>query len=260
MTAWNSTEEATGPVVTTSEKSRNDEVAALRAGFEQQINSLRNRNEELLAQPGPRPDRTPPTRREQLSEQRERLERYGEALKQRDREMLLAAGFSEDRIEWLWTRAEDLQAERRREETERRLRGLPVDPARELPYLYDNDIELRYEIGDDEYEKYLKALDKPTNVTVETVLRGSLAEAVGMKAGDRIIGYNGKRLFNFGELSALSLETARSGRTAVVRVQRDGQELEFVVPGGSLGVRSPRPLVDISDQLRRLDSGGSSTN
>lgn len=83
------------------------------------------------------------------------------------------------------------------------------------------------------------------------VSRGSVADSVGIRPGDRILSYGNKRLFNIGELMALEMESSGSASNAVVMVERDGQQLQFVVPGGALGVRTPNHVVDVSDRLRR---------
>lgn len=157
----------------------------------------------------------------------------------RSADMLLAAGYSPDRIDWFRKRSEELQRQRRLAETARRAKGLPVDPMREMAYVFDQDIELRYELGDDEYARYLQALGKPTNVQVAEVLPDSIADAIGIRIGDVILDYDGKRLFNLGELNGLAM--GRNGQSATITVSRSGQTLKFVVPSGIIGIRSGNP-------------------
>lgn len=199
----------------------------------------------IVAGPQPRPP--PPTPSEQREYFQALVDEMSANRKKRATEMLLAAGYSAGQIEWLRNRSAELQKERRQAETERRIRGLPVDPAKEMAYLYDEDIELRYEIGDDEYERYRKALGRPVNVDVTEVLPGSIADSAGMKVGDVIVSYDNKRLFNLGELNGSAI--GKVGKTAVVTVKRDGQLMQFVVPGGILGVKSHDPIIENSIRI-----------
>lgn len=215
--------------------------------LEKEIEALRKR---LSATKSGLP-RRPMTPNEQIAQNNALMERYEAAVRERDIQLLLAAGYAPDRIEWLKNRSEELKEQRRREETERLKRGLPVHQGlMEMAYLHHGDIELRYEIGDDEYEKYLHALDRPASVGVVNVLPGSIADSVGIKPGDQIISYGNKRIFNAGELDAMAMEKRGTGGSSVVTVRREGQLLQFEVPAGLLGVRSPVPVVDVS-RIRR---------
>lgn len=167
--------------------------------------------------------------------------------KKRAADMLLAAGYSPDQVEWLSVRLEGLRKERNSTRQELLARGLPMDPVKSLAHMYNQDIELRYEIGDDEYERYLLALDRPTNVHATTVLPGSIADTFGIRTGDVILSYDNKRLFNQGELDGLAIGT--SGRSAAVTVNRDGEILNLVVPGGPFGVKSSDPGIGVETDL-----------
>src|SRR5690606_19032594 len=162
-----------------------------------------------------------PTVNEQIADANAILNRRMQAEDERDRQRLLAAGYSSSQIEWLISRSRELQKERREAETERRKRGLAVDAAKEMAQYYDRDIELRYEIGDDAYEKYLRTLDRPVDIPVRVVSPGSIADAVGLRPGDRIRRYDNKRLFNLGELDGLTM--GKTGGSHILEVERDGQ-------------------------------------
>ena len=96
---------------------------------------------------------------------------------------------------------------------------------------------LRKELGDAEYESYLKASGRPTDVRVMEVLATSAAERSGLKAGDEIVSYNGKRVFDSRELNTLSTQGAAGG-SVTVEVKRNGQTVQLSVPVGPLGVNS----------------------
>jgi S1-C subfamily serine protease len=94
---------------------------------------------------------------------------------------------------------------------------------------------LRAELGEQDYERFLTAQGRPTSVNVTGVLASSPAERAGLQAGDEIVAYDGKRVFDVGELNELTL-TGTSGESVVVDVRRNGQNLQIVLPRGPIGV------------------------
>lgn len=218
------------------------DVELLRAQYDPQIARLVSENDELrqrLSEAGVHTAGRPLTQSEWRAQLTELTAKYEADKKKRAVDRLLAAGYSPERIEWLKRRAEELQKQRRLAETELRKQGLPVDPEKESAYTLDPDIELRYEIGDAEYERYQLALGRLTYVHVTEVMPGSIAESAGIRTGDVILDYDNKRLFNRGELDGLAM--GKTGQSATVTVNRDGAILKFVVPGGHLGIRARRP-------------------
>lgn len=217
------------------------------AQYDRQVSALKMENESLLRQISamdpsaalPHPNLR--TVNERIAEQNAILQKRMRVEDEGDRKRLLAAGYAPDQIDWLVNRSRELQKERREAETELRRRGLPVDAAKEMAYYYDRDIELRYEIGDDGYEKYLRALDRPADIPVRFVSPGSIADSVGIKPGDRIIKYDSKRVFNLGELDGMTM--GKTGGSHIVEVQRDGQMLQFEVPAGPVGILSDIPAL-----------------
>ena len=65
---------------------------------------------------------------------------------------------------------------------------------------------LRPEIGDENYDRLLYALSYYNRVRVQDVIQFSPAEQAGLQPGDRIIEYNGQRVFSDYELNALTSE------------------------------------------------------
>lgn len=152
-------------------------------------------------------------------------------------DQLLAAGFSRERIAWLRSRADELMATRRQADTARRQLGLPhPDPESEMAYFFDEDIGLRDEIGDEEYERYRVATGRSAGVEVPVVPAGSIAEGIGLMPGDEIVAYGGKRVFNLGELNAIARQQNTLGES-IVEVRRNGQLLQFAAPRGDMGLR-----------------------
>lgn len=229
-----------------------DEVQQLRAQYVRQLEQLTIENEDLQRRlseavaSGAVTPSTPDEWRARFTELMD-LDKMKAENNRRAVAMLMAAGYSPERIEELRARLEKLRKERAIAVSERRARNLPSDPARELAYLYDPDIELRYEIGDEEYERYLRALERPTHVDVTEVLPGSIADSAGIRAGDVILEYDNKRLFNLGELDGMAM--GKSGKSVPVTVDRDGEVVKLVVPGGPFGVRSRNARIVASVRL-----------
>lgn len=141
-------------------------------------------------------------------------------------ERLVAEGFTPDRAEWLVRRAEELRMEALQAQYEAQRGVRPAGAG--VPSLRD-------ELGDADYERYLRAEGRPTAVGVREVLTSSPAERAGLKPGDEIVSYAGKRVFDMRELNALTLE-GTPGESVAVEVRRDGQLVQLVLPRGPLGI------------------------
>jgi membrane-associated protease RseP (regulator of RpoE activity) len=145
-------------------------------------------------------------------------------------EQLVAGGFAPDRAAWIERRTAELQMQAIQAQYARR-RGETVDPA----LLAGGDQTLRKELGDEEYERYLAALGRPTKVGVFNVIASSPAERAGLRAGDAIVSYAGTRVFSMGELNNLTLE-GTPGNSVIMEVERDGQRVQLSLPRGPLGI------------------------
>ena len=86
-----------------------------------------------------------------------------------------------------------------------------------------------------DYERYLTALGRPTSVRIIQVLATSPAEQAGLRPGDEVLKYDGKRVFHAAELAALSLE-GELDQSVLIDVRRDGQIRQLVVPRRPLGI------------------------
>ena len=107
---------------------------------------------------------------------------------------------------------------------------------KELRQIQNAYRELRPEIGDDAYDRMLYALGRANRVAVRDIMQNSTAEQYGLRTNDRIIEYDGQRVFTAQELNALVSRTT-TGALVLVRVQRDGQQLDVYLSGGPIGVR-----------------------
>jgi hypothetical protein len=143
---------------------------------------------------------------------------------------LVAAGFAPDRAAWIEQRTSELTMQAIQAQYQRR-RGETVDPA----LLEGTQQTLRQELGDTEYERYLTALGRPTKVGVFNVIPSSPAEVAGLRPGDEILSYGGTRVFDMRELNDLTVE-GTPGQPVVLEVQRDGQNLQLVLPRGPIGI------------------------
>jgi hypothetical protein len=167
-------------------------------------------------------------------EQRARVAREARATpeerQRRTVDRLVGAGFAPDRAEWINRRTQELRMQTMQAQYEARRAGNPP-PA---------DLEatvLRAELGDQDYERFLTAMGRSTSVNIMGVLASSPAERAGLRPGDEIVAYDGKRVFGVGELNELTFG-GTSGESVVVDVRRNGQNLQLVMPRGPIGVSS----------------------
>jgi hypothetical protein len=99
--------------------------------------------------------------------------------------------------------------------------------------------ELREDVGDEDYDKILYATGQSNRIRVERVLGGSNADNSGIRPGDVIVSYAGKRIFAQGSLDRLTAEAQMAENTRV-EVLRDGEIVYLVVPRGPLGAKFER--------------------
>ena len=144
-------------------------------------------------------------------------------------EQLVSAGFAPDRAAWIEKRTAELQMQAIQAQYSAR-RGDTVDPT-----LLRGEQTLRQDLGDAEYERYLTALGRPTKVGVFNVIASSPAEQAGLHAGDQIVSYGGARVFDMRELNDLTLQ-GTPGQPVAVEVERDGQNVQLVLPRGPIGI------------------------
>ena len=156
-----------------------------------------------------------------------------------ERERILAAGFTQDRIDRLDRRVEELQMEARRAQAEAAGsdESIELDPLQAMMSVIEPYSLLRPEIGDEEYERYLQAKGLRTTVEISRVLASSPAEQGGLREGDEIVAYGGERIFSFLELSSLAAKRT-SRESVLVEIKRDGQSMQLTVPGGDMGIDS----------------------
>jgi hypothetical protein len=218
-------------------------LAALEDAFQAEVDQrvvLEERVAELAAQLealGQRPARTGASPnfpaggpdRATIAEARQRFQRDGgEEAERRFAEQLIANGFAPDRAEWLIRRTEELRMQTLQAQYDARREGRPAE-------MGEGEQTLRAELGETDYERYVQASGRQTTIPVRDVLASSPAERSGLQPGDEIVAYAGKRVFDVGELNALTFQ-GTPGESVVVEVRRDGQDVQLVVPRGPLGI------------------------
>jgi hypothetical protein len=167
-----------------------------------------------------------------VAEMRERFRRdpnaRNEEAERRFTEQLIGEGFAPDRAEWIIRRTEELRMQALQAQYDAQRGGRPVAPVA-------GEQSLRAELGEADYERYLRAYGRPTAIPVRDVLASSPAERSGLQPGDEIVAYAGKRVFDMRELNALTLE-GTPGESVVLEVRRDGQNVQLVMPRGPIGI------------------------
>lgn len=163
--------------------------------------------------------------------ERQRDTRSG-SQRERQLERLVGGGFTEDRAAYILDRATEYQYEAMQAQYAARQDGGDVDwLSREM----NPDFSLREELGDMEYEQYLQASGQPSAVAVQSVMATSPASRVGLQAGDQIVSYNGRRIFNTRELQAETFSAQANG-DVVLQIVRDGTQMQITVPAGPMGI------------------------
>ena len=95
--------------------------------------------------------------------------------------------------------------------------------------------DLRSELGDEGYDRYLYESGRNNRVMVSEIIPGSVAESAGLQPGDMLVSYANERIFSTRELQSATREGLR-GESVPVTIQRVGQTLFLDVPRGPLGV------------------------
>lgn len=172
---------------------------------------------------------------------RERVQEFRQRRDDRSSEgrvnQLVDAGFPPDRAAWILQRESELQmAAMQARFDARRGGGEPFDP---FAVASNPGLALRAEIGDAEYEQYLQAINRPTAVSVGSVLESSPGQRAGLQSGDQIVSYNGKRVYDAADLNR-QIMLGEPGESVVVDISRDGIPIQVVMPRGPIGISTGR--------------------
>lgn len=167
------------------------------------------------------------------------LETSAEAVDPDERQLqrYIEAGFSPARAEALKARQDEISLERIFLRDRARREGwMGTQRYREELQRIDGRVDqLRQELGDEDYDRFLYATGRPNRVVVRNTLTGGPAEEAGLRPGDAIVSYDGQRVFDTRALVSKTQE-GNFGAPTPVEVERDGERIVLYVPRGPLGV------------------------
>jgi len=150
---------------------------------------------------------------------------------------LVDAGFDEGMANWIVEREQAIQMESLQTRFDSDRSGeSPDDWYRQR---LERGSTLRAELGDVDYERYLEANGRPTNITVSSVLGSSPAQTAGLQAGDQILRYDGARTFSMSDVTRATMQ-GTPGQSVVLDIMRDGVPMQVVIPRGPLGITGGR--------------------
>jgi membrane-associated protease RseP (regulator of RpoE activity) len=160
-----------------------------------------------------------------------------------DRERIEEAGLSAEEFDAMEDRAYALYLDSLESEWARR---------REIYMSRDREPgpteQLREELGDSGYDRYLYASGRPNRVRLHQVLPGSTAEQAGLARGDIVLSYGGERVFSFEDLRRSTYQ-GEPGDSVIVEVRRsDGGIAQLLMQRGPLGLSGYRGWREAPDQ------------
>jgi len=105
----------------------------------------------------------------------------------------------------------------------------------EIRKLREERPDMRSQLGDDEYDRYLFASGQSNRVRISNIIDGSAAQIAGMQVDDIVLSYAGNRVFGMRELQRATREGVK-GEPIVVTVDRQGEAYSLSIVRGPLGV------------------------
>ena len=145
---------------------------------------------------------------------------------------LVAGGFTEGRAKQILEYEDEVRMAALQAEYEARRNGEAFNPWERAQDYQDG---LRERLGDAEYEKYLTAQGGQASITVREVIGSSPANRAGLRPGDRILSYDGERVFGMNDLKSMAF-SGDPGEDVIVDIERNGQRMQLVLPRGPLGI------------------------
>jgi TolA-binding protein len=145
---------------------------------------------------------------------------------------LVAGGFTEDRATQILEFEDETRMAALQAEYEAQRNG---EAFNRWEWASNYQSSLRERLGDSDYEKYLTAQGGQASVTVREVIGTSPANRAGLRPGDQILSYDGKRVFGMNDLRSMAF-SGDPGEDVIVDIERNGQRMQLVVPRGPLGI------------------------
>ncbi len=147
---------------------------------------------------------------------------------ERRRQRLLDAGFDLQTVDNITRREGELRMEIMRQRYEA-TRGRELGPA-------SSRDQLRDELGDEQYDRYLYATGRPNRVKINGVIPTSPGKQAGLREGDMILSYDGERVFAMNDIVRLS-QRGTPGESVNLEIRRSDGSREFIsLPRGPIGV------------------------
>ena len=106
----------------------------------------------------------------------------------------------------------------------------------ELASIDTSDVNLREELGDQQYDEYLYTSKQSNRIKILSVMLGSAAEQAGLEKNDIILSYDDKRMFTWPELKQATTEGELGAYTSI-NISRNGEVFSYSVPRGTLGIQ-----------------------
>jgi hypothetical protein len=149
---------------------------------------------------------------------------------------LIEAGFLPSQASMIMQRESELQMESIKARYEAEKSG---DSSEYWRNRTSSSETIRQELGDADYERYLTANGRSTNVSVSSVIESSPAQSAGLQAGDEIVRYAGERVFSMTDLTRETMN-GTAGQNVLVDIMRNGNAMQIVMPRGPVGISGGR--------------------
>ena len=151
---------------------------------------------------------------------------------------LIDAGITPDQAAWIQARLDEIDLQQLYLRDQATREGWLNKPRyhKERRQQLDAVTGLRSDIGDDAYDRMLYSIGRTNRVVVRDTMVNSPAELYGLLPGDRIIAYDGRRVFSGEELNTLVTQ-GDAGTMTLLQVERNGAYHDLYLPRGPLGIR-----------------------
>jgi hypothetical protein len=116
----------------------------------------------------------------------------------------------------------------------------------EMRELRDSEVDLRNEVDEGAYDRYLYYTGQPNRISVDSVMLGSSAENNGIEPGDVLYRYEDKRIYTASDLRTATTQGERNEFVDITLI-RQGNTVSLSIPRGPLGVRLTPVSINPSD-------------
>ena len=161
----------------------------------------------------------------------------GASSSERQFESLLAAGLDEQSARDLQRRTDQYQLARLELFDQATREGWSdTDQLNDrLETLNDSQPDLRTELGETAFDRYLYESGRPNRVSIASVIDGSAADLAGVQAGDMIFTYADERIFNVQDLQDAT-RAGNRGEYVTLLIDRNGEIERTDIERGPMGV------------------------